>query len=544
MMNSFEDILKSDRAQKIAIIAFFTLLFLLGLSIYRDFGLTCDEPLDRNTAIANLKYVLTRFLSDDTVRSIIPGFDAIKSLDDFVDHDYGVVFHLPSYIIELLFYKDNYQEAFKARHLLNFIYVYCGLIGLYAAITALFKKRILGLIAVLLFLLSPRFFSESFYNGKDLIVVAFACINLYTLVRVLDRPAYLNLFLHALSTAFIIDTRIIGVAYLATTMGLFFVRGILSGNIKEMFKHIIFYAVLSFVLVVLFFPYLWADPIGRFLGVFKSMSSFRHDGLILFNGDFYSVHDVPRSYVPVWIAITLPPFILSLFILGVIAYLQNTVLLLKNKGLKAFNNKYSLFLLYALVIISGSVGSIIVLHSSLYNGWRQLYFLYPEMIVFALFALLTASSIRSGFTKYIARIYLGLCVLGALSAGSFIINTHPYQNVYFNSFAAKPWTFNYDVDYWGNATHLAYEYLLKKEPETVFYCHESMIFRANRNGLPAEDLDRLVKVPCSIAKYRINNFFGRDEMDYIRLRALKGERIFTLEASGETVLEVLERQVK
>lgn len=541
-MNSFEDIFKSDSARKIAVMAFFTLLFLLGLYIYRDFGLTCDEPLDRNTAIANLKYVLTRFLSDDTVRSIIPGFDAIKSLDDFVDHDYGVVFHLPSYIIELLFYKDNYQEAFKARHLLNFIYVYCGLIGLYAAIASLFKKRSLGLMAVLLFLLSPRFFAESFYNGKDLIVVAFACINLYTLIRVLDRPCYVSLALHALSTALIIDTRIIGVAYLATTMGLLCVKGLLSGNIKEMFKSIIFYAVLSFVLVVVFFPYLWADPFGRFIGVFKSMSAFRHDGLILFNGDFYSVHDVPKSYIPVWIAITLPPFILSLFILGVVAYLQNTVLLLKNKGLKAFNNKYSLFLLYALVIITGSVGSIIVLHSSLYNGWRQLYFLYPEMIAFAVFALSIACSMRSGFIKYAARAYLGLCLLGALSSGAFIIKTHPYQNVYFNGFANKPWTFNYDVDYWGNATHLAYEYLLNKEPGTVLYCHESMIFRANRNGLQAEDLDRLVKVPCNLAKYRINNFFGRDEQDYIRLRDLKGKRIFTLEASGEIVLEVLERK--
>ncbi len=541
-MNILENIFKSDRTQKIATLVFFVLLFLLGVYIYRDFGLTCDEPLDRNTAIANLKYVLTRFLSDDTVRAIIPGFDSIKSLDDFVDHDYGVVFHLPAYIIELLFYKDNFQEAFKARHLLNFIYVYAGLIGLYAAITKLFNERLLGLTAVLLFLLSPRFFAESFYNGKDLIVVAFACINFYTLIRVLDKSSYVNLILHALSTALIIDTRIIGVAYLATTMGLLFVKGIFSGNLKQMLKHIIFYAVISFMLIVLFFPYLWADPLGRFIGVFKSMSAFRHDGLILFDGSFHNVHDVPKSYVPVWIAITLPPFILALFILGVVAYLQHSVLLFRKQGLLALDNKYTLFLLYALVIIAGSIGSIIVLHSSLYNGWRQLYFLYPEMIVFACFAVFKALSMRRGFMKYIARVYLGLCLLGAFSSCAFIIKNHPYQNVYFNGFAMKAWTSNYDVDYWGNATHLAYEFLLKREVKTVFYCHESMIFRANRNGLKAEDLDRLVKVPCKIAKYRINNFFGRDEQDYVRLRSLKGERVFTLKVSGETVLEVLENR--
>ncbi len=541
-MITLESCFKSNDVSRLLAFIFFTLLFLLGLYIYRDFGLTCDEPLDRNTAIANLKYVLSFLVSNDTARNIIPGFDAIKSLDDFVDHDYGVVFHLPAYIIELLFYKDNYQEAFKARHLLNFIYVYVGLIGLYAAVATLFKKRILGLIAVILFLLAPRFFAESFYNGKDLIVVAFACINLYTLVRLLNNSSLANLALHALSTALIVDTRIIGVAYLATTLGLLFVKAILSGNFKDMLKQMLIYASLSFVLIVIFFPYLWADPIGRFIGVFKSMSAFRHDGLILFDGGFHSVHDVPKSYVPVFIAITLPPFILALFLLGVGSYLQDSVQLFKRAGLKALNNQKSLYLLYSLVIIVGSVGSVIVLHSSLYNGWRQLYFLYPEMIVFACLAITSACLLRSKFSKYLARAYLGLCILGAISSLAFIIKTHPYQNVYFNSFAAKPWTSNYDVDYWGNATHLAYEFLLKKEPKTVFYCHESMIFRANRNGLRADDLDRLVKVPCNIAKYRINNFFGRDEQDYIRLRSLKGQRVFTLKASGETILEVIENK--
>ncbi|HAH70567.1 MAG TPA: hypothetical protein DCL74_02190, partial [Succinivibrionaceae bacterium] len=511
-------------------------LLLLALNIYRDFGLTCDEPLDRNTAMANLKYILSFILSPDEIRRLIPGYDAIPSLVDFVDHDYGVVFHLPAYLVELIFFNDNYQEAFKARHLLNFIYVYFGLICFYLAVRNLFSSKVLGIAVVLMFLVTPRFFAESFYNGKDLIVVAFACMQLWTLTLILKKDSITNLLLHALSTALIIDTRIIGVAYLATTLGIFAVRALISRQYGRNLKNAALYIVFCFPLIVAFFPYLWGDPLNRFIDVFSSMSSFRHDGIMLFNGMFMSVHDVPHDYVPIWIGITVPPFILILFLLGLLAFALRSFVGVKAAGLKALDLVRFYVLLFSAVIITGCVLSVILLHSSLYNGWRQLYFLYPQMLIFAAFALFCL--INNGtLLKKITTVVFSLCIL--ISA-SIVIGLHPYQNVYFNFLAKSPWHDHYDVDYWGNATHLAYEKILKLQSQgKVRYCHESMIFRANREGLPNDELSRLEKTSCENADFRINNFFGRDEADYKRLRNLPGKRLFELKAGNETVLEVL-----
>lgn len=524
------------QVNKILVWAFFILLLLLALNIYRDFGLTCDEPLDRNTAMANLKYILSFILSPDEIRGLIPGYDAIPSLVDFVDHDYGVVFHLPAYLVELIFFNDNYQEAFKARHLLNFIYVYFGLICLYLAVRNLFSSKALGIAVVLMFLVTPRFFAESFYNGKDLIVVAFACMQLWTLTLILKKDSITNLLLHALSTALIIDTRIIGVAYLATTLGIFAVRALISRQYGRNLKNAALYIVFCFPLIVAFFPYLWGDPLNRFIDVFSSMSSFRHDGIMLFNGMFMSVHDVPHDYVPIWIGITVPPFILILFLLGLLAFALRSFVGVKAAGLKALDLVRFYVLLFSAVIITGCVLSVILLHSSLYNGWRQLYFLYPQMLIFATFALFCL--INNGtLLKKITTVVFSLCIL--ISA-SIVIGLHPYQNVYFNFLAKSPWHDHYDVDYWGNATHLAYEKILKLQPQgKVHYCHESMIFRANREGLPNDELSRLEKTSCENADFRINNFFGRDEADYKRLRNLPGKRLFELKTGNETVLEVL-----
>lgn len=537
MTNSFS----SPRSQKIAVAIFFILLLLTGIFIYRDFGLTCDEPLDRNTAAANLKYILSIFASEDFARSFIPNYDRIVPLESFVDRDYGVTFHLPAYLIELIFYKGQFAEAFKARHLLNFLYVYAGLVALYAGCSSIFRSRLFGIAAVVLFLLFPRIFAESFYNGKDLIVVAFACMNLYTLSALLQKFSFKNVLLHALSTALIVDTRIIGLAFLATGCGIIAVRGILRGEIAKLFLKEAVYIFLSFALIVCFFPYLWADPLGRTAEVFANMAAFRHDGIILFEGNFVNIHALPKAYVPVWLGITLPPFLLAGFGSGVMIFLCKLLKNCRRTFIGFADQKLTLFVLFNLVIFFGSSLSVFVLHSTLYNGWRQLYFIYPSLIVLNLYALYFVLHVKKGRTlRLICTVALALYIAGALSSCIFIICNHPYQNVYFNILAKKPWTQYYDVDYWGNATHLAYENILKREQGTVRYCHESMIFRSNREGLPPHELDRLVRVPCSLAQYRINNFFGRDPDDYLRLQKLKGERVFELKAAGETVLEVIE----
>lgn len=523
--------------------AFFVTLLLLGYFIFRDYGLTCDEPLDRNTAMVNLKYVLDGLGLTNWARSLIPEYDSLVPLAQFVDRDYGVVFHLPAYVIERLFFKDDLSGAFKARHLLNFLYVYVGLTCLYLALKRIISKSA-GIIAVGIFLLSPRLFAESFYNGKDLIVVAFAMVNLWTLTRYLTTESTISLILHAFSSALIVDTRIIGIAFVATSTGLFICRGFIRGTLKSTLKEIVLYLCSTLVFTVIFFPYLWGDPLHRLIEVFHNMSAFRHEGEILFSGKFYNDHALPLSYVPVWFAITTPPFILLAMVVGSMRFIGHCLKSSKHFSRQCFDCNIFFTLLFCMVIVLGSVLSVMLLHSSLYNGWRQMYFIYPELICFAVLGLM-----RLGTLSFFERFFLipmqVLASIGGLCSLFFMLSTHPIENLYFNFMAQKPWHEYYDLDYWGNATHLAYEFMLKDQPQgEIRYCHESMIFKANRLGLAQKDLTRLIKVPCKVADYRINNFFGHNAVDYVRLRELRGPKLYELKVSGERVLEVIGKDLK
>ncbi len=519
-------------------IVFFALLFLIGMWLLPDFGVTCDEPLDQNTAAVNLKYVLDKLAPAGFAASFIPGYASIPNLADFTDRDYGVVFHLPALALQLALGAADPYDAYRLRHILIFIYCMGGLVCLFLAARSIFHKGY-GYIIVLMLALTPRFMAESFYNGKDMAVVAFACMNLWTLTRLLRSQSIPSVLLHALSTALLIDNRIIGAAFLAATLGIFAARAVLSGRWLRNLALAAVYAIASLILVTAFFPYLWEDTFAHLAEVFRNMSVFRHGGEILYMGRMVDDHDLPWHYIPVWIAITTPIWILALWACGLGLYIRKVLKLVRARFRTSLDSPLCLTLLFCHVITFGSVLSVIAFHSSLYNGWRQMYFIYPCMLMSACYCLYSLKSVFSSRLAWARGLAWGATGAGALWMLCVLIMTHPAEAVYFNAFAKKPWVENYDVDYWGSTTHLAYEWMLKDQPTGVVkFCHESYIFRANRIALKPEMRARLEKVECPLATYRVSNYFGRDAGDYRRLAEIKDTPSFELKVLGQKVLDV------
>ena len=269
------------------------------------------------------------------------------------------------------------------------------------------------------------------------------------------------------------------------------------------------------------------------------MSKFRWDGLNLVNGEFVRSTELTTTYIPDWIVVTLPFFVLLPFVIGLCYFIALSAAKVRTNW-RELNNKIFLLLLFSAVVLFGSIFSIIVLNSTLYNGWRQVYFLYPEIIVFAVFGIKRLIQSQNTISKYFSRIVFLFCTANAIWSGLFIINNHPYQNVYFNALAKQPLKDNYDLDYWGGATHLALEHLLKLKNGPVFYCNESAIPDTGKFLFSSNELSRLKQVPCDLAKYRINNFTAFSK-DNIRLRNLEGNRVKSFYVDGDQVfLEILE----
>ena len=74
--------------------------------------------------------------------------------------------------------------------------------------------------------------------------------------------------------------------------------------------------------------------------------------------------------------------------------------------------------------------TVIILDSTLYGGWRHLYFLYPCLIYFVI---ISYEKLKIHFKK----IFLVLFVASLMINVSNLIKLHPYQSVYFNSLVEK-----------------------------------------------------------------------------------------------------------
>jgi hypothetical protein len=108
--------------------------------------------------------------------------------------------------------------------------------------------------------------------------------------------------------------------------------------------------------------------------------------------------------------------------------------------------------------------ALIVFQAPLYDNTRQVFFIYPPLFLVAglgLEWLLTSvSSIsfvrgRKLVDQVISAAIIGAALIPGLWAG---IQLHPYEYVYFNSFAGDP-TGKYELDYWATSFREAANWL-------------------------------------------------------------------------------------
>ena len=122
------------------------------------------------------------------------------------------------------------------------------------------------------------------------------------------------------------------------------------------------------------------------------------------------------------------------------------------------SREYHVFL-YILTFLGGAV-AVIVFNSVLYNGWRQLYFLYPAFILISSYALY---HLRAYFSQY--KILLSSMVfLQFMLIMIFNVFNHPFQHLYFNQIVQKTPNYinqHYEYEYWGTSYKKALELILK-----------------------------------------------------------------------------------
>ena len=125
---------------------FFLCLFALGLFVYKDYGISFDEPAQRLIGITNLNHVARHFnhqaiINNDSLTQFP------KKLDQITDRDYGVIFELPAAFMEHALDLKLERDIYFARHLLTFLFFLAGVISVYCMAQRRFNDWRIGLLA-------------------------------------------------------------------------------------------------------------------------------------------------------------------------------------------------------------------------------------------------------------------------------------------------------------------------------------------------------------------------------------------------------------
>lgn len=474
----------------------------MGLLIVDDFGISWDEAIQRVHGRVSLDYAAKKLGLDHQV--LEPDHD----LEDYQWSNYGMLYQMTASVLELaLGLEDNPYSYYRLRHIMNLLLYVVALFFFYRTLLLRWPdRRWYPLLGTLILLLSPRIFGHAFFNPKDHVLLVFYLIATFTLLRYLKLRSGGALFWHIAATALALNTRLPVLLLVGATVTVLLWEQLhRPAKFRDLWV-IPVYLIGSFTLMVPFFPYLWEDTLSRMIGAYTEMSDFKWGGYNLLFGDHLLATDLPAYYIPAWIVITTPLMYVILILCGLFVTLRNSL-----SGLRQARFWKDYFEQVDFVQMGLSVGPIlvvIVLNSTLYNGWRHLHFVYPGLIFLSVGGF---HALRRSF-PLIAPALLGI---GLAVTAIQMVRYHPHEYTYFNILiSGDPILARFDVDYYGVGYRDALLKLAERIPEGEqrgVYC---MNWPCNDNILslpPAARTKLRIEYNREAADYLATNFLRPDE---------------------------------
>ena len=440
--------------------------FLISFSIYKDFGISIDEESTRYHGLVSLNYIIEVFnFNFDPIENI-------KRLETYEYREYGVFFEILPALLENIFEIKNYKEIFYFRHLYVHIIFLISMIFFYRTILNLFNSFYLALSGTAILYTTPRIFAHSFYNSKDIIFLSMFIISIYFFCKFFKNKTLYNTIYLGLSLALLTSVRSLGF-YFLIILSLFMLVELLDKKVRarNVIKLFLYLFSSYFLFLYIFWPFLWESPLENFLYALNSFSDYDWRGQVFYFGKFYEANSLPWHYIPVWIlgTISIPfSFLIIISILFLLIRFSKRVLNIDSLGKRTtiWNSRIELTLLFNLLLVLSPITLIILKNSTLYNGWRHLFFILPSLTILCL-GLIYYAKIILKKNKFLVICANFLLISIFLNNFINLIKLHPYQNVYFNFFLEKEANKNFDIDYWGLSNKDALDRIsLKSEANT------------------------------------------------------------------------------
>ena len=492
-----------EKNKRLIVFLFFAVYFIVGLSIYKDYGISWDENYQwKGNGYANYNFIV-----HNNKEALLAGGDKY----------HGPAFELVLVFIEKSLGLVDSRDIFFMRHQATFLVFFISAIFFFFLAKRIFKIWKLALIGALFYILSPHIFAHSFYNSKDTVFLALFTISIYALILFHEKQTFWRALLFALVTSFTIDIRIIGILIPAIS-GMLLTIEVASAFLtkeKQKLKVNIFlvYFFLLIPFVILFWPVLWLGPIHHFSQALIENSYYPWDRGVLYFGKTYTASTLPWHYLLFWIFISKPILYSVLFLTGTIVLLKSA-LFSPLKFLKENQNEKIVLVWFFLPLFA-----IIFMKSIVFDTGRHLYFMHGGFVLIALYGLQWVYKIIE--RKKIARYIITTGLIFSFSNVVYqMIKIHPYQNLYFNAAAGNDMNEikkNFEFDYWMGSSREVLENILKKDSSKKITIYaENLPGELNAQILTKEQRKRLAYTDTeSNANYYIANYRWTKEGEYL-----------------------------
>jgi hypothetical protein len=453
--------------------------------------------------------------------------------------EYGVAFEVPLIMIEKCFSLKNPADIYRMRHLVSHLFFLIAAFVFYLLIWVLYKNRLLAITGYLMLLLSPRIFAHSFFNTKDIPFMSMFIICFFFIAIAFSRKKNGYFLLAGLCSGLLVNIRVMGILIPLLTILFFLIDLAKEKNKKQILISLFVYILSAAGVLIISWPYLWKDPAGHFAAAFISMSKYRWDNYVLMFSEFVRSTKLGWWYFPSWFVITTPVVYIILGITGIVVlcyhFFRNP-----EKFLSRNPERNQLFFLFCLV---APVMAVIVLHSVLYDSWRQLFFVYPSFLLMAIYGLSMIVKRKSKNGSLIRLFVLIILFISFVNVGWFMVKYHPFQDVYFNKLVShneQSLRKNFEMNFWGTGYKQALDYILEHDTSAKI-----RIMAANMPGehnlmlMDEQDRKRVSYVySLAQANYFMTNYRWHPD-DY---RYLPSLQFFTVKVLNSDIISVWKLQ--
>ena len=414
-------------------------LILAGVLVAGDYSMGLDEPFQRRLG----HYWLDHLLGDAA---------AIWEGRGIPANVYGAALEVPLALIERALGLQDSRDIYVARHVLTHLFFLAG--GFCAALLAhrLFGGGWPALVALAAFVLHPRLYAHSFSNTKDGLFAALFMVCLYLTHRAFRRDAAGAFALLGVAVGLLVNQRVMGVLLAVLVVAARILDMMLASGWAARRQTLVTaaaFVAVAFTTLYAVSPHLWSNPL-----VFGDLR--------FFQGELVRWPAVPASYIPTWVAITTPPALLALSLVGAGTALAGGFGA-PRRWLCAGQPRFALMLVACIAL---AVLGVVAMGVNVNSGWRHLHFLWAPASVLAVFGLRWLAG--AGRRPVQRRGVHALAALGVAAGAAQLVLMHPHQAVYFNWLVDRDTPerlrVSHAMDYWQVTYRQALERALDRHP--------------------------------------------------------------------------------